>query len=296
MEQNQKATVSIIIPTLNASAELGPLLETLLKQTRCPDEILVLDSESDDDTVERAKHYPLTRVIEIKRVDFDHGGSRDLAFRAARGDIVLFFTQDAMPGDDKYVEAIVQSVLQEGVACACGRQIARADAPLYEKFTREFNYPPQSNVRDASDIQRLGIKAFFLSDACSAYRREAYLAVGGFDHPILTNEDMLIAAKFLSAGYKIAYCAEAAILHSHLYSLRQEYERNYKIGFVMEKYRDRFGAVRAESEGVRYVKHVLKQLLQQRAIGECFRFCLLCAAKMFGNRKGRRSGGLVQKS
>ena len=296
MEQNQKATVSIIIPTLNASVELGSLLEMLLKQTLCPDEILVLDSESDDDTVEIAKKYPLTRVIEIKRADFDHGGSRDLAFRAAHGDIVLFFTQDAMPRDDKYVEAIVQSVLQEGVACACGRQIARANAPLYEKFTREFNYPPQSNVRDVSDIQRLGIKAFFLSDACSAYRREAYLAVGGFDHPILTNEDMLIAAKFLSAGYKIAYCAEAAILHSHLYSLRQEYERNYKIGFVMEKYRDRFGAVRAESEGVRYVKHVLKQLLQQRAIGECFRFCLLCAAKMFGNRKGRRSGGLVQKS
>ncbi len=293
MEQNQKATVSIIIPTLNASVELGSLLEMLLKQTLCPDEILVLDSESNDDTVEIAKKYPLTRVIEIKRADFDHGGSRDLAFRAAHGDIVLFLTQDAMPSGDKYVEAIVKSVLQEGVASACGRQIARADAPLYEKFTREYNYPPQSNVRDASDIERLGIKAFFLSDACSAYRREAYLAVGGFDHPILTNEDMLIAAKFLTAGYKIAYCAEAAILHSHLYSLRQEYERNYKIGFVMEKYRDRFGAVRAESEGVRYVKYVLKRLLQQRAIGEGIRFCLLCAAKVIGNRKGRHSGGLV---
>lgn len=92
----------------------------------------------------------------------------DLAFRAARGDIVLFFTQDAMPGDDKYVEAIVRSVLQGRALPALADARLRADAPLYEKFTREFNYPPQSNVRDASDIQRLGIKAFFLSDACSA--------------------------------------------------------------------------------------------------------------------------------
>ena len=287
MEQTQSKTISVIIPTRNAASELAVLLSMLHRQTRLPDEILVVDSESNDNTLEIARKFPLVRVLEIKLAEFDHGGTRDFALRASSGDLVLFFTQDAIPCDERYIEAIVQAVTQEGVACACARQIARADAPLYEKFTREYNYPETSFVRDQSDIPKLGIKAYFLSDACSAYRRDAYLAVGGFDHPILTNEDMLIAARFLLAGYKIAYCAESAVFHSHHYSLRQEYERNYKIGFVLEKYQDRFSSARAESEGFRYVRQILKRLMQTRAFQESFRFSFLCAAKVFGSRKGR---------
>ena len=287
MEQTQSKTISVIIPTRNAASELAVLLSMLHRQTRLPDEILVVDSESNDNTLEIARKFPLVRVLEIKLAEFDHGGTRDFALRASSGDLVLFFTQDAIPCDERYIEAIVQAVTQEGVACACARQIARADAPLYEKFTREYDYQETSFVRDQSDIPKLGIKAYFLSDACSAYRRDAYLAVGGFDHPILTNEDMLIAARFLLAGYKIAYCAESAVFHSHHYSLRQEYERNYKIGFVLEKYQDRFSGARAESEGFRYVRQILKRLMQKRAFQESFRFSFLCAAKVFGSRKGR---------
>jgi len=290
MGNDPKPSVSVIIPTLNAEEAIGHLLDLLQTQTYTPDEILVIDSESSDNTVNIANQYPNVRTISIKQADFDHGGTRDFAIRETRGDIILFLTQDAVPCDNRYIESITHAVMQDGVACACGRQIARADAPAYEKLTREFNYPSLSFVRDASDIARLGIKAYFLSDVCSAYRREAYLAVGGFDRPLLTNEDMLIAAKFLHEGYMIAYCAEAAVFHSHVYSLRQEFERNSKIGFVMEQYKDRFGAVSAEKEGLKYVRYVLKKLLSKGALVASFWFCLLCAAKMLGNRNGRRLG------
>lgn len=290
MAYNQKESVSIIIPTLNAAAEIRSLLDMLHQQTCIPDEILIVDSDSEDDTIEVASQYPLVRIIKIKRADFDHGGTRDFAIRAAKGDIVLFLTQDAVPCDNRYVDSIVRSVMQEGVACSCGRQIARSDAPQYERLTREFNYPSESFLRDATDRARLGIKAYFLSDVCSAYRREAYLSVGGFDHPLMTNEDMLIAAKFLNAGYRIAYCAEAAVYHSHRYSFRQEFERNRKIGLVMEQYRDRLGAVSAEKEGLRYVRYVLRKLISKGALRESFQFCVLCTAKALGNRKGRRLG------
>jgi len=288
MVSNQKPSVSVIIPTLNAEEEIGHLLDLLRTQTCVPDEILVIDSESSDNTINAVNQYPTVRTIAIKQADFDHGGTRDFAIRETHGDIILFLTQDAMPCDDRYIESIAYAVMQDGVACACGRQIARADAPAYEKLTREFNYPCENFVRDASDIARLGIKAYFLSDVCSAYKREAYLAVGGFDRPLITNEDMLIAAKFLHEGYKIAYCAEAAVFHSHTYSLRQEFERNCKIGLVMEQYKDRFGDVNAEKEGLKYVRYVLKKLLSKGALGAAFQFCLLCTAKMLGNRSGRR--------
>lgn len=281
--------VSVIIPTLNAALVIGSLLSSISKQTLKPDEILVVDSESDDETVLLSQTHPLTSVIVIKRADFDHGGTRDMAFRATKGDVVLFFAQDVIIRDDTYIESLVRATQIDGVACAFGRQIARSDAPLYEKYTRTFNYPEQSNLRSANDIPQLGIKAFFFSDVCSSYRRDAYFAVGGFDAPIPTNEDMLIAAKFLHAGYQIAYCAEAVVYHSHQYTWKQEYKRNFLIGKVLRQYRARFSSTNAGSEGIRLILYVVLRLLKRGAIGSCLTFCYLCTAKFLGNRMGYRA-------
>lgn len=65
------------------------------------------------------------------------------------------------------------------------------------RAVQHYRYPAQSRVWGAEDRQALGIRAYHLSDVCSAYRRSAYEAVGGFPHPLPTNEDMLIAAAFL---------------------------------------------------------------------------------------------------
>lgn len=281
--------ISVIIPTLNAALVIGSLLNGVLNQTLKPDEIIVVDSESNDETVRISQSYPLTRVIAIERAVFDHGGTRDMAFHASIGDVVLFFSQDVTIRDDFYIETLVRATLQEGVACAFGRQIARSDAPLFEKYTRAFNYPERSTLHSAHDIPQLGIKAFFFSDVCSAYRRDAYFAVGGFDNPVPTNEDMLIAAKFLHAGYKIAYCAEAVVLHSHRNTWKQEFARNFLIGKVLRYYHTRFSGVKAGSEGIRLILYVISHLLKKGAIGSCLKFCYLCTAKLFGNMMGSRA-------
>ena len=281
--------VSVIIPTLNAALVIDALLDSLSNQTLKPNEIIVVDSESNDETVLLSQAHPLTRVIAIKRVDFDHGGTRDMALRVSKGDVVLFFSQDVVIRDDSYIETLVRATLLDGVACAFGRQIARSDATMYEKYIQAFNYPAQSTLRSANDIPILGIKAFFFSDVCSSYRRDAYFAVGGFDSPIQTNEDMLIAAKFLHAGYQIAYCAEAVVLHSHKYTWKQEYARNFLIGKVLRQHRARFSDVKTGSEGMRLILYVVSHLLKRGAIGSCLTFCYLCTAKFWGNRMGSRA-------
>jgi rhamnosyltransferase len=74
--------------------------------------------------------HPLTHVIEIRRADFNHGGTRDMAFRAhPMADVVLFFSQDVVIGGQMLIETLVHATLQDGVACAYGRKIAHADAP-----------------------------------------------------------------------------------------------------------------------------------------------------------------------
>ena len=191
---------SVIIPTLNGEKQIVSLLETLQTQSLPPSQILVVDSQSDDATVERAQSVAGVRVETIRRQDFDHGGTRDWAIRRCDSDFVVFMTQDAMPTDGDCMKNLLAPLDDPKVAAVGGRQIAYPDARPFERLIRANNYPAESRVWAQADIEKMGVRAFLISDVCAAYRKSAYLEVGGFDHPILTNEDMLMAEKLLHAG------------------------------------------------------------------------------------------------
>lgn len=294
--QGIKKNIAVIIPTLNPGGQITVLLDKLIGQSLSPAEIIVVDSQSDDGTPALVSQYIANhtgqniRFIGIERKDFDHGATRDMALRESNGDFVLFLTQDAMPANEHYIENLMKPFSDEKVALVTGRQIARPDARPAERLVREFNYPEQSHIRDASDIERLGIKAFFASDVCAAYRRSAYLAVGGFEHPIDTNEDMLIAAAFLHAGYKIAYEASAEVVHSHNFILKQQYKRNYLMGKEIQKHAALLGGAKVAGEGMALVKYVIQGLAKGCHFCEIIRFCFDCAARLLGNRAGASDG------
>lgn len=281
-----QARVSVIIPTLNAGRQLERQLEMLNKQTVRPDEILVVDSQSADNTTEIARTGG-ARVLDVERSAFDHGGTRDMALHQTTGDIVIFMTQDALPMDERMIEHLIAPLEDPDVAASVGRQIAYDDAYPYEKAVRAHNYPDEELVWGSEDIAQLGVRAFRISDVCAAYRRTAYLESGGFDHPILTNEDMLIAEKLLRGGHKLAYTAAASVYHSHNFTLAQEYRRNYIIGRTMKRYEARFHYISEMGAGTKLVKAVMIDLLRDRQIVSCFAFALNCAARLIGNRMGR---------
>ena len=281
-------SVSVILPTLNAAGEIAALLAALMGQTQPPDEILVVDSGSTDGTAELARAHG-ARVMSIPRDRFDHGGTRDAALRQTTGEFVLFLTQDALPANERYIEQLLLPFADERIAAASGRQLPRPDARPYVQAVQLYRYPAQSRAWGSEDREALGIRAYHLSDVCSAYRRSAYEAVGGFPHPLPTNEDMLIAAAFLDAGYRLAYCADAAVVHSHDLTLRQEYRRNVLIGRFLQEYGERLGNPRETGAGLRMVRQVFSQLLRSGQPLECLAFAADCAARLLGSRMGRRA-------
>ena len=278
--------ISVIIPTLNAAGEIEKLIDILERQTVKADEIVIVDSQSDDGTVAICRERN-ARVIEILRSEFDHGKTRDLALRSCESEFVLFLTQDALPKDEHYIENLLKPFDDESVAVCSGRQLPKEDARAAERLIREFNYPEVSNVRSKEDLERLGIKTFFFSDACSAYRKDVYLELGGFDYPILTDEDLFFAAKAINAGYKVAYAADAAVFHSHNLSLREQYERNRIQGIEFKRHAELLQGVSLESEGMKMVKYVTKGLLKEGRIPAVIGFFFDCAARYLGSRAGR---------
>lgn len=280
-------SVGLVIPTLNAEKELGTLLDAVLSQTRIPDDILVVDSSSDDNTVELAKSYPGVRTMEIRREDFDHGGTRQLALESVQGEYVLFLTQDALPADEHYVERLLDPFDDSLVAMASGRQIPRPGARRFVQLVQEHNYPSEPNVRSSSDIESLGIKAFFASDACSAYRSSALVTIGGIPRPCSTNEDMLAAARLLRAGFRVAYVSDACVIHSHNLTLREQFRRNRAVGAFLTVHGNELEVPSEIGEGVELAKKVSETLLKEGRICELASFALDCVARFLGNRAGR---------
>lgn len=278
---------SVVIPTLNAEKTIVPLLDAIKKQEPPPRDIFVADSQSDDNTVSIAEENGM-KLIKINRQEFDHGKTRDMALRQTETPYVVFLTQDAMPADEKCIANLLKPMIDDpNIAVVGGRQQAYPTASNAEKLVRAHNYPNVSQIWDSGDIERLGVRAYLISDVFAAYRKSAYEAVGGFDYPILTNEDMLITQKFLKAGYKAAYAAEAVVLHSHDFTLRQQFKRNYIVGRTLVRYENRFVNSQELGEGVKLAKSVLIKLLKKGDIGGSVRFAFDCAARLIGNRMGK---------
>jgi rhamnosyltransferase len=195
-----------------------------------PAQIIVVDSGSWDKTVEIAESKNC-RVIKIKREEFDHGTTRNLAVAQTDGQFVIFLTQDVLPADENMLAELIKPIqADENIAICYGRQLPHPNTKALEKFAREFNYPPVSAKKTKDDIKTLGLKTFFCSNSCSAVKRETFDKLGGFKNNVIVNEDMLFAAEAISKGYAVYYNAAAKVYHGHNYYLHHIFKRYFKIG------------------------------------------------------------------
>lgn len=279
--------ISVIIPTRNGAETLPALLKQLSMQSVKPDEVLVVDSSSSDKTVEIAKEFN-AQVTVIPAAEFDHGATRSMMAARALGDILVFFTQDAVPLSHDIIEKLIAPLRNDtSIVISYGRQLPNHDASLFAATLREFNYPSQSITRKFSDRLHLGLKTVFVSNSCAAYRKSALQEVQYFPDALIFGEDTCVAGKLLEKGYKMTYVADAAVYHSHNYSLLEEFKRSFDIGvlhrtenWLLETYG------RAEGEGMRYVKFELARIIKEKRFYLLPLFFCRNLAKFIGYKLG----------
>lgn len=280
--------VSVVIPTYNASWYLDAQLKAIRAQTVKDLDILVIDSSSSDGTVDIAKQHAIQTAV-IQKEEFDHGGTRTLAGKTRSvGDILVYLTQDALPCDDRAIETLIQPLLAEqNCGAAFGRQIPHQNATPFAQHLRLFNYPAQSYIRTYADRTAFGIKAAFCSNSFAAYRRDALEEVGWFTENLILAEDIHVCARMLMKGYKLRYVADAAVYHSHNYTVTQEFKRYFDLGVFFEKERwllDEFG--RPEGEGIRFVRSEISYLRSHGFLHLLPVSLMRAAAKLMGYKLG----------
>ncbi len=286
--------VTVLIPTWRPDERFGELLRRLSLQTLAPKRVLIMntvDSEQDDqlsDLIDiwRDK-FEVLSVFHVEKRDFDHGGTRHLGFSFADTQLVLCMTQDAMPKDRNLVKNLAAAFDDPKVAAAYGRQLARGMGSARERYTRRFNYPDRSRVKSSEDLQELGIKTFFCSDVCAMWRRDVYFEMGGFERHTIFNEDMILAAKLIENGWKIAYVSDACVWHSHNYSPVRQLRRNFDLGVSQAQHPEIFARYPSEGEGIKLVKQCAGYLLGSGHAGEIPALVMDSACKYLGYRLGR---------
>ena len=178
-------------------------IQSLIDQTRAPDEIIIVDDGSTDNSVEIAQAFPV-RVI-VHETNMGLAATRNTGIMAAKGDILLFIDVDA-PADPNCLDVLLAQYSDESVGGVGGRNIESVIRSPYDRYRQLLltQYIPPNYMA----------RAPWVSGCCSSYRRSALFEIGGFDPFYRTNaEDNDIGARLNKAGYRIAYDPNAIVRH-----------------------------------------------------------------------------------
>lgn len=279
-------TVDIICPLYQAENYIVSLHQSLLKQKNVKiNKIQYILTKSADRSEEILKKNNLNYEV-IEKKDFSHSLVREKAAFESKSDIICFITQDIVIENNDWLEKLIVPIINKEADATYSRQLTKFNN--IEKYTRECNYPNKSIIKSKKDIKKLGLKTFFSSDASAAIKKDVFVKLNGYDgKKIPISEDMYFSYKLIMNGYKLKYCADSIIYHSHKFKLKELYDRYKLTGkfFKENSYLDQFGTT---SSGSSLAKYILKRILQEKRFGLLFRYPFDMAARLLGMKAGKK--------
>lgn len=226
------AAVSVIVPTLNGAGTLSALLAGIARAAgRHAVEIVAVDSGSSDATTALLRDAGAV-VVDLGGAPFGHASARNRGAAQARGDVLVFVTQDVEPAGDEWLEPLLAALAEPRVAGAFGRQIPRGASPE-EAFLAGVNYPATPRRLTAADLDvPFGPGRTYFSTAFGAMKRAVWEQIPFPD--IVMSEDQAWARQALRAGHEVRYVPDAAAYHGHAFPLGRAFRRNFDSGSSLE--------------------------------------------------------------
>lgn len=286
---------TVCIPTWNGEAELRRLLPALAAQRlQGGFELVAIDSSSRDGSralLEAAG----ARVASIAQADFGHGRTRNALARMARGELLVFLSQDALPAGPEFLERLLEPFSDPRVGGAYARILPHpGDDPLTRRTG--LDQPEARAERSGAASPELArAEALRFNNVASAVRAAVLRSIPFPDLPF--GEDSAFAAAALAAGWRVHFAPAAVVHHAHAYGPRAAFRR-YRIdaAFQREQHgrRLRTGPL-SVLRGVLYeVRRDLALLARERPRGclwHALRSPVLRSAQVLGQLAGSRGWG-----
>lgn len=253
--------ISIICPLYNAEKYIVELHKKIQQQeVEWEIEELYVLTESNDSTEDLLKEKKIN-YFKINKEEFSHSKTREMMSHKASGDVIVFISQDIIIKNNYWLKNLVNPIICGECEASFSRQICTNNT--IEKYIREKNYPTESRIVSKSDIEKLGLITFFYSDASSAVNTSVYRELNGYDgKDLIINEDMYFAHKLIHKGYRIKYCSDSEVYHSHIFTLEQLFNRYFDTG-VFLKENSYFLYYKTNESGLVLLNYVIKASLKE---------------------------------
>jgi len=276
-------SVSIVIPTLNAGRAFGTILHRIMGQGRTPLEIVCADSGSTDGTRHIVSQFALARFVEIAQPPGPRSWNRGM--EEARGDIVVFLSQDVLPGNGDWLSHLTAPFDDPSVGGVYGRQEGPLGGDplsgfrLAQRYCRE---PHRRRIRVGDPISYKSMP-FFLDNA--AVRRSVWRGIH-FNEHLPVGADRVWARQAVLASYTIAYAPDAVVVRDAVPGLKAAYRLALLTGYTDQHYGDQGGTLWPDSR--HFTKRAVWYLLKGLAWGRLPYLAVEDAVQRYCYRLGRR--------
>lgn len=207
-------TISIVIRCCNEEKHIGRLLSGIQRQTRRDIEVIVVDSGSVDATVAIASRFPI-KLVSIRPEDFSFGRSLNRGCAVASGEFIVMASAHVYPVYEDWLEKLLAPFVDPSIALTYGKQRGNENTHYSEHQVFAKWFPENSDPCQAQP---------FCNNANAAIRRSLWQK-SPYDEALTGLEDLAWAKQALSAEHRIAYVAEAEVVHVHEETPRKIFNR-----------------------------------------------------------------------
>jgi len=224
---------SIVVRCCNEERHIGRLLHGIAAQTLKDIEIIIVDSGSTDRTCEIAQRFP-ARLLHVEPQRFSFGRSLNLGCAAASGEFVVAISAHCYPVCTDWLAKLLEPFADPLVAVTYGRQQGGPTTRFAERRVFATWFPPTSDDSQSHP---------FCNNANAALRRAVWQRLR-FDETLTGLEDLAFAKSAMAQSYRVAYIADAGVVHVHDETWRQVFNRYQReaIAFRSIFPEERFGA------------------------------------------------------
>lgn len=207
--------VGVVVPNWNGAAFIGATLDALAAQSRQPDEIVVVDNGSTDESVAMlAKQHPHVRVVQLAR-NTGFAGAANAGLQASSTELVVVLNNDARPRRD-WLETLLDQpddpqVWAWGSVLLTPTGAVESAGDHYDPAGYAYKMAAGAGL---DDLPATPYDVFAPPGACPLVRRDVVLALGGYAKRFfLYYEDVDLAYRALLAGYRAVVVPGAVVEH-----------------------------------------------------------------------------------